>query len=788
MYEDGLCEVMHGTYSVTLSVADTDYALLSDEGKREKLLGYSALLDGLDPHTTIQWSILSTPVDKAYFDNNLSYPEPTDTTLKKCQAAFNDKLRPLAVKGFVKQKLLTITVDAPDADTARHYLTERTTIIRNALQGCGTSGFQLNGSQRLLAMQELIRPYNKVGIDYRNLALNNITTKDVIAPASFQWKGIKIPNSKGNMLESPCIFRSGDTYGCVLALYGQGIPAQISDGLIEKIGALPFRTAISLFAQQEELAWAKNKVQSIIADMDSVEASKIRSAAQQGIPDRLATTVRFNNEKKEYETLYEQLTDYNQNYFQSGVFVSTYADDPIILADQVAKLKAEAKQSGFQLETVDYASEDAFNTMLPLGVNFTPYNFGLITIALAYFMPFVAPDLMERNGIWLGKNEKSKNPIFCRMKEMGQNGNGLVIGKSGYGKSFYVKMMLAAFRLVYPDDDTIIIDVEGEYTAFVEALGGEVISLSSGSDHHINPFDITDSYADTGKEAVKNTGYQLESRNSSIIGKKAAFIVNFIQNSLTTPLDPVEISILDLAAKALYKDFIYKFKNGFKKMPVFSDFLHFIDKVSEKNTFFAEHANQLKAKLVVFTEGNLDFFNHITNVNITNKITCFDISSLVGQHRKIGLAILLDFIWNRLTQNRGKFSDTHLVIEEFQNLTTNDAYTAEYFRDFYSRARKYGGYPIAVTQNVAMLLSTEEGRGMVKNAELVVMLHQESDDADVLADMFKLSSDQYKQIVHAPAGHGLIRFSEHLIPFDANLFEKGDKIYDLITTKIADLR
>lgn len=790
MMEDGICEVLPGKlYSATLEMEDTDYLLLSEEGKRQKNTKFAQLLDGTDAKTTLQFSVISVPITEDYFNKNLALPAGGSTTLDACQQEMNDYLCRLSSKGFVTKKLLTLCVEAPDLETGRHYITEKAARLRSSLNALGCSAQLLNGSNRLDAVQELLRPYAKQPVDYRQLAIQNIGTKDIIAPSSFAFKDIKLCSSNGTQLPSPCIFRSGEHYGVVLALYGSGIPSVINDEFVHAVSCLPFRTAISIFAQPAEQSWAVEKVQSVIGSMDAVETSKIRSAAAQGIPDRLATTVKFSEEKRGYEVLYENLSERNQQYYKSGVFVATFADDPQTVADQAAKIQGAVSQHSFRLETVDYASEAALNTMLPLGVNFTPYHFGLITAAQSMFIPFTAPDLLCPHGVWLGQNAQSKNPIFCLVKTMGMNGNGMVLGKPGSGKSIYVKLLAAQYCILFPDDEIIILDVEGEYGNFVKNLGGEVITLSSGSGHYINPFDVTESYADTGKEqdAEWNVGYRHDTRNEAIIGKKSAFIQNFISSSVSEPLTTKELTVLDLAGRAIYSDYIGRFRRGNHTMPTFTDFITFLQRVGEKNTVLAHEAEELAAKLIVFTEGNLTFFNHQTNVDITNKLTCFDISGLTGQHRKIGLSILLDYIWNRLSVNRGRLRDTHFFVEEFQSLTKDDTYTAHYFESIYARARKFGGYPIAVTQNVDVLLSSESGRSMVKNSEMVVMLKQEGDDAEQLCEMFHLSPDQTEHITSAQPGHGLFRYGEHIIPFNAE-WSSQSKLYKLMTTKLSDLR
>ena len=772
MMEDGICEIYPGLYSATIAMADSDYRLLSDEGKKKKFAGFCGLLNGTDTNTSLQINVISHPITEQDFENSYAFDLPASAALEGHRKEFNailkDKCLPGHGGGIIADKLLTITIKAPNLETAKHQLTQQVEQYAKSLQGISGSCNQLNGSQRLAFFKHMLRPDDHTPISYPLMALQKLRSKDLIAPSSFDFKDVEAPDNSGIYRKSPSIFRTGTSYGQVLTLHGDGYGADTSDQFVHAITSLPFRTTISIFITPINQTWMIEKVRATMGDMDTVKTNKIRSAAKEGVPAFLATPVAFEEVYKKVDKLHTNLTEDNQKYFSVTVLVGTFADTPEDVLDQADQIRSAVEQFSFHLESVDYEGENALNSLLPIGQNFTPFDRGLNTACTAMFIPFTSPELIHDKGLWLGVNEQSKNPIYIN-PDLLNNGNGMILGTSGSGKSMTVKMLLLMIRLRYPDDEIIILDPESEYGNWTEQLGGEVIQISPGKGNYINPFDINANYG---------------TDNTDALYRKVGFIISLVNAALKYGISDEERSIVDRAARAVYHNYFNAIKWGkAAKIPTFVEFSKILDLYQDG--YIRPMAQRIRTKLEIFTEGSMNIFAHETNVDIHNSIIDIDLRDLTDEHRKMGMATTLDLIWNRLTLNQSQNKRTWIFVEEYQSLMT-DRYTSEFFRSVWSRARKYGGRPFAITQNVDLLLKSDDSSTMIANSEFVIALNQSGKDVYQMQNLLRLSNDQTEYLENALPGHGLIRYGNSMIPFNAE-FPSDSEIYKLITTKPGEM-
>lgn len=760
MLEDGICEIEPGLYSASIAMHDTDYWVLSKEGKEEKFASLCAMLNGTDSDVTLQLSIISDPITDVYYSKNFAFPE-RDAQDQELNQILREKILEKDGGSIVAQKMLTITMAAPDIQTGRHHLKEQQKTFCKALESMQSACHPMTGPQRLFQMQHILRPGDERPVDPYLMALHRLHSKDLITPSSFDWS-VDVPDGRGGYRKSPSIFRSGEHYGMVLSLHGDGYGAGTSDEFVYSITSLPFRTAISVFISPKEQTWAIPKVQQVLASMDSAKTSRIRSAAKEGIPAYLATTVGFEKEYSDVDTLYQNLTRDNQKYFSVTVLAATFADTPEEVLDQEDQIRVAVERHNFHLENVDYEGENALNSILPIGKNFVPFNRGLNTAATAMFNPFTSPELIHPHGLWFGQNKLSGNPIFVDL-EQSNNGNALVLGPPGVGKSYLVKMVIKQIRSRYPDDEIMVIDPEREYGLATEALGGEVVRISPDLPNYINPWDLA--------------SIDTEAWNSQI-----GFILTVLQNVFKVLTDE-ERSIIDRAARAVYHKYFRSKKP--KDKPSFQTFCAMLDEYKDEISY--PIAQRLKTKVEMLTTGTLSIFGHETNVNLDKPIVDLDIKDLTGEHRKLAIVITLNLIWQRLSENRKRKIRTWIFVEEYQSLMT-DEYTATFFKSVWSRARKYGGYPFAITQNVEMLLATAESTTMVSNSEFVVMLKQAYNDKVHLQQILNLSDDQAEYIQNVPPGNGLIKWGSNIIPFDMTWPDTGSELYKMFTTKPKEMQ
>ena len=409
-----------------------------------------------------------------------------------------------------------------------------------------------------------------------------------------------------------------------------------------------------------------------------------------------------------------------------------------------------------QFAILRYQQLDGLNTVLPFGVRRINCFRTLTTESLAAFMPFNAQEVRHAHGTYYGQNTISGNMIFVNRNQL-LNGNCIVLGVSGGGKSFFVKEDATSIILANPNADVLIIDPEREYNLLVNALGGEVVNISSNSENHINAMDMNKNYED----------------DKNPIATKSEFIMSLCEQLIGGTVGPKDKSIIDRCCRSVYANYI---KSGYKiTPPTLKDFRE--ELLNQPET----EAQELALALELFTDGSLNTFAQPTNVDINNRLICYDILDLGEQLLPVGMLVVLDNILNRITSNRTKGRTTYIFIDEIYLLFAQK-YTADFLYRVWKRVRKYGAFATGITQNVGDMLQSNTARTMLANSEFTVMLNQNGSDRLDLSKLLNISDNQTEFFTNVQAGHGLMKIGGHFVPY-ANEFPKNTELYKLMTTK-----
>lgn len=409
-----------------------------------------------------------------------------------------------------------------------------------------------------------------------------------------------------------------------------------------------------------------------------------------------------------------------------------------------------------QFAILRYQQLDGLNTVLPFGVRRINCFRTLTTESLAAFMPFNAQEVRHAHGTYYGQNTISGNMIFVNRNQL-LNGNCIVLGVSGGGKSFFVKEDATSIILANPNADVLIIDPEREYNLLVNALGGEVVNISSNSENHINAIDMNKNYED----------------DKNRIATKSEFIMSLCEQLIGGTVGPKDKSIIDRCCRNVYANYI---KSGYKiTPPTLKDFRE--ELLNQPET----EAQELALALELFTDGSLNTFAQPTNVDINNRLICYDILDLGEQLLPVGMLVVLDNIFNRITSNRTKGRTTYIFIDEIYLLFAQK-YTADFLYRVWKRVRKYGAFATGITQNVGDMLQSNTARTMLANSEFTVMLNQNGSDRLDLSKLLNISDNQTEFFTNVQAGHGLMKIGGHFVPY-ANEFPKNTELYKLMTTK-----
>ena len=334
--------------------------------------------------------------------------------------------------------------------------------------------------------------------------------------------------------------------------------------------------------------------------------------------------------------------------------------------------------------------------------------------------------------------------------------NGVVVHNSG--KSFSAKREITNCFLV-THDDIIICDPEAEYYPLVSKLNGQVIKIAPNSRNYINPMDINLNYSEEENPVMLKSDFILSLCELIVGGKNG--------------LEPIEKSVIDKAVRNVYRPYLLNPEPS--NMPILEDLFN------ELNSMPELEAKRIASALELYVHGSLNVFNHRTNVDMNNRLICFDIKELGKQLKKIGMLIVQDQVWNRVTLNRAEHKSTRYYIDEF-HLLLKEEQTAAYSIEIWKRFRKWGGIPTGITQNVKDLLSSREIENIFENSDFIYMLNQAGGDREILAKQLGISANQLSYVTQSNEGEGLLFYGNVIIPF-VDRFPKHLELYRYMTTK-----
>lgn len=748
IYDDGIIETRKNEFSKTLQFTDVNYNSAKDEEQLSMFTKYCNLLNYFNSSINVQVTINNKIIDKKDFENKILSKYKNDD-LDKYRKEWNDNLiaqTKLGRNDTEKEKYITVSIKAADISQARSTFNRIENEIVGLLKSIGSYAKIIPINKRLEILHDVYRADNIGNFEYNPKILkNNLSTiNDYLAPDSFEFKKDHI------ML--------GNRYA--RAVFIRSLPSFINDSILTELTDLNFNMMLTMSIKPIDPDGAVKLIKNQINGMESNKMDYQKSSSKEGfytpfIPFELRKNL------AEAEELLDSVVSGNQRLFLTNVIILINENTKEKLDEHTEVIKDTARKFLCQIGTLDFQQEDGLNSVLPLGlVNELQVDRCLSTNSTAVFMPFNAYDLADKNGNFYGINDISKNMILINRKNL-KNSNGFVLGASGSGKSFAVKEEILPI-LLNTDDDVIIIDPEREYTKLVMELGGTVVYVSPNSKTFINPFDLTEDYADDDDPLVLKSDFVLSLCESIIGGKNG--------------LNSKEKSILDRCTRLSYKEYLKDFNK--ENIPTFKEFYNILKNQPEPE------AQNLALDLEIYVEGSLSVFSNKTNIDINNRLICFDTKDLGKQLKTMGLLIALDAVWNRLTVNRFKGKYTWIDLDEIYLLFANE-YSSNFLYELFKRARKWGGIVTGITQNVEELLRSETARSMLSNSEFLVLLNQAYNDRLKLEEILNLSNTQSTYITNSEEGSGLLRAGKNIVPFK-NVFPKDTELYKLMSTKIKE--
>ena len=751
MFPDGICKVTEQKYSKSIVFEDISYQLAGSDDKNAIFEGWCDFLNYFDATVSVQLSFINQGTQRSDAEKAIDIPEQDDD-FNSIRTEYADMLKSQLAKGnngLVKQKYITFAVEAENYAAAKSRLARIETDVLNNFKTLGVSARPMTGYERLKALHGVFHPEGEpFRFSFDLLAPSGLSTKDYIAPSSFHF-------GEGRT------FRIGRKIGAVSFL--EILAPELNDRILSDMLDLETGVIVNLHIQSIDQTEAIKTVKRKITNLDKMKIEEQKKAVRSGydmdiIPSDLAT---FGDEAK---NLLQDLQSRNERMFLLTFLVVNIADTKRKLENDIFAAAGIAQKYNCALTRLDYQQEQGLMSSIPLGENHISIQRGLTTSSTAIFIPFITQELFQTGqALYYGLNALSNNMILCDRKQL-KNPNGLILGTPGSGKSFAAKReMTNAFLLT---DDTIYIsDPEAEYYPLVERLHGQVIRLSptgkgiDGKPQYVNPMDINLNYSEDDAPLALKSDFILSLCELIIGGKEG--------------LQPVEKTIIDRAVQSVYRPFLADPDPA--KMPILGDLYNELLKQPEPE------AAHIASALELYVSGSLNVFNHRTNVQLDNRLVCFDIKQLGKQLKKLGMLIVQDQVWNRVTINRAEKKTTRYYMDEF-HLLLKEEQTAAYSVEIWKRFRKWGGIPTGITQNVKDLLSSYEVENIFENSDFILMLNQAAGDRAILAKQLNISPQQMKYVTHTEAGEGLIFYGNVVLPF-VDRFPKNTELYKVMTTK-----
>ena len=744
MWEDGIFLVGKNKYSKCFKFTDINYSVASREDKEEMFLEYSELLNSFDTGATSKITIINRRLNKLDFQKTM-FIKLEDDELDKYRKEYNKMLldKATASNGIVQEKCITITIEKKNIEDARLYFLRIGTELINKFKELGSVCVELEAVERLQLFHDFYRVGEETAFnfDFISNMRKGHSFKDYICPDTFEIKDDYI--------------KIGNRYARVLFL--KEYANYIKDSMVAELTDINKNSMMSIdvipIAMDEAVREAENR-------RLGVETNITNWQRRQNANNNFSAIIPYDLEmqREQSKEFLDDLITRDQRMFMSVLTMVHTAETKEELDNDTEEILTIARKNLCQFGVLKFQQLDGLNTATPFGVRKIDTLRTLTTESLAVFMPFRVQEIRETNGIYYGQNVISKNMIIADRKKL-LNGNSLVFGVSGSGKSFITKEEIVFTMLKDKNADVIVIDPENEYTPLVKALGGEVIKVSATSGNHINAMDMNKNYADGANPVIL----------------KSEFILSLCEQLIGSDnLGAKQKSIIDRCTASTYRYYLQGNYQG--TPPTLQDFYQELLKQEETE------AKEIALAIELFVNGSLNTFAKQTNVDTENRLICYNILDLGKQLLPLGMLVVLDSILNRITQNRAKGRNTYIFIDEIYLLLRNE-YSANFLYTLWKRVRKYGAYLIGITQNVEDMLQNNTARAMMANSELIIMLNQASTDRAELAKLLNISDLQLSYITNVGSGEGLLKIGSSLIPF-SNKFPKDTELYKLMTTKL----
>ena len=635
IYEDGTWRCGN-VYSQMWSMPDINFTM-SDEDNKAKILNLlGKVYMGVPSDCWLKICIVSQRMDEKSFRENVLLHRNLDG-LDKWRVERNRRIRQCVqdAGNVVQHKYLILSTNKQNVTDARSRLRQVQGNLLAELSNLGCTIKPMTNNERLEVLHNFFRrgeegrfqfsfdDYGKLGNDFRN----------TIAPDAMRFT------------TQHAEIDDGFAKAMTIAQY----PQQLSDNFVATLLQQVPYIVLSIDITPVETEDAMREIEASQMKIDSEKYRANRRNVEN--LDFMATISPRNQQQEKYTAeIRNAICEGDQQVFMVLLSVAYFADTPDELRQETDALQSAAANFNCRFTEMRFQQENCFNTAMPYGLRRVESSHMMLTRSVTALVPFVAQEVQSPQGIFYGRNAITGNLIVGDRTKL-INGNAMVIATSGSGKSMSVKMEIIMEFLRWPNARFILVDPENEYELLVKALGGEAIKVSVDSRTHFNPLDYHyDPKTDVPPDVAK-----------------IEFVLSMLDKLIgeNGHLQPEDRSLIAASLKNIYKPLI---ASGYTApCPTLGDLYRDLNKSNLRR------AKQLALMLDVFANGSLQAFSHTTNVDMNNRLICFNIQSLGDQLRPIAMMSLLEFINMQVMTNRRKdataatwiyFDEIHVLLKD----------------------------------------------------------------------------------------------------------------------------
>ena len=659
--------------------------------------------------------------------------------------------------GLLQSKYFIVTCRKPDYESAKNYFNTIEFSIQQLFHRLGSCLIPLDATERLRALHSYYHMGDEASFSFdwnEYLHLKRDWRNDIINTSLREYP---------EYLE----MESGN---CACVMFIRKYPNGLTDQFLNELTNMNFPLIYTMDVEplDNDVAY-----QMVMKKYMSNERSINREQELKNENGDYSTNINYERRKQQRDTeeMLERISSFDERLLYVGITIVIKASSREKLEERTEKVRIIGKTHNMDIVPHSHRQLDALNTSLPTGARFVNTMRTITSEELSIFIPFNVQEIHDDLGYCYGFNKVSKNLIIGNRKLL-KNGNGMVFGVPGSGKSYNEKSEMGQV-LCFSKDDIIVVDPMGEYKGIAAAWGGQYINLTQSAENvfYVNPFHVPDEVPDIDR----------------FVAEKAEFAYAICEQALKpAPLTSRHIAVIDKAVSSMYEEYFRKRKDKRRRKnrpesPTIPVMRNRIMELYDDN----EAAKEIVEQLEVFADGTLDIFAREQSISDENRFTVYGFSELGKRMRAMAMLVMIESITAKIKYNQSDGVATWVYVDEMHELW-GEEYSLHALEKMWREVRKRGGICTGMSQNLIDTKRNRSTKTMVSNSEFMLLLDQGTMDKEAVEDLFDISSEQLACVNGAEPGTGLIRFGDKIVPFD-NTMEKDSSLYQLFNTNFHEM-